>query len=125
MFLCLYKDGAVCYRIKDVSDDISCEKAHNLELMNWAYVCVCVCVCAYTHIFVLNKSRLTPGFRGGSVVKNLPANSGDAGSIPGSGRSPEVRNGNPLQYSCWEILWTEEPGRLQSVVSQKRAGDTT
>ena len=39
------------------------------------------------------------------VVKNLAANAGDlrhAGSIPGSGRSPGGRNGNPLQYSCLE-----------------------
>ena len=36
----------------------------------------------------------------GSVVKNLPANAGDAGSIPGSGRSPGAGNGNILQYSC-------------------------
>ena len=38
-------------------------------------------------------------------VKNLPANSGDigdAGSIPGSGRSPGKGNGNLLQYSCLE-----------------------
>ena len=35
-----------------------------------------------------------------SVVKNLPANVGDADSIPGSGRSPGRGNGNPLQYSC-------------------------
>ena len=35
-------------------------------------------------------------------VKNLPANAGDAGLIPGSGRSSGVRNGNPLQYSCLE-----------------------
>ena len=37
------------------------------------------------------------------MVKNSPANAGDiedAGSIPGSGRFPGVRNGNPLQYSC-------------------------
>ena len=34
------------------------------------------------------------------VVKNLPASAGDAGSIPGSGRSPGGRNDNPLQYSC-------------------------
>ena len=34
------------------------------------------------------------------VVKNLPANAGDMGSIPGSGRSPGDGNGNPLQYSC-------------------------
>ena len=39
------------------------------------------------------------------VVKNLPANAGyirDAGSIPGSGRSPGGGLGNPLQYSCLE-----------------------
>ena len=52
--------------------------------------CVCVCVC------------LSVGFPGGTVVKNLPANSGDSrdiGSIPGLGRSP---GGNPLQESCLE-----------------------
>ena len=43
------------------------------------------------------------GFPGDAVLKNPPANAGDtrdAGLIPGWGRSPEVRNGNPLQYSC-------------------------
>ena len=35
-------------------------------------------------------------------VQNLPANSGEAGSIPGSERSSGERNGNPLQYSCLE-----------------------
>ena len=44
------------------------------------------------------------GFPGGSVVKNLPVNAGDSGSIPGSGRSPGEGNGNPLQYSCLENL---------------------
>ena len=42
---------------------------------------------------------------GSVVVKNLPANEGDArdlGSILGLGRSPGRRNGNPLQYSCLE-----------------------
>ena len=39
-------------------------------------------------------------YPGGSVVKNMPGNAEDAGSIPGSGRSPAERNGNPLQYSC-------------------------
>ena len=38
-------------------------------------------------------------FPGGSEVKNPPANAGDTSSIPGLGRSPEVGNGNPLQYS--------------------------
>ena len=39
----------------------------------------------------------------------------DTGSILGSGKSPGEGNGNPLQYSCLENPWTEEPGRLQSV----------
>ena len=42
------------------------------------------------------------GFSGGSVVKNLPANAGDAGLIRGWGRSPGGENGNPLQYSYLE-----------------------
>ena len=41
-------------------------------------------------------------FFSGSVVKNPPANTGDPGSIPGSGRYPGEGNGNPLQYSCLE-----------------------
>ena len=40
------------------------------------------------------------GFLGDLVIKNLPANAGDTGLIPGSGRSPGEGNGNPLQYSC-------------------------
>ena len=42
------------------------------------------------------------GFPGSSVVKNLPANAGDSGSVPGSVRSPEGGNGNALQDSCQE-----------------------
>ena len=51
------------------------------------------------------------------MVKNPPANAGDtgdAGSIPGSGRSPGVGNGTPLQYSCLE------PDRLQSRGGRKK-----
>ena len=53
------------------------------------------------------------------MIKNPPANSGDtgdAGLIPGSRRSPGGRNSNPLQSSC---LGTEEPGGLQSTGSQR------
>jgi len=48
------------------------------------------------------------GFLSGSVVKNLPVNTGDGrdvrdtGSIPGLGRSPGGGHSNPLQYSCLE-----------------------
>ena len=42
------------------------------------------------------------GFSDGSMVKNLSANAGDAGSIPVLGRSPGEGNGSPLQYSYLE-----------------------
>ena len=63
------------------------------EIMAW-FIC----------ISVMNFST------GGSVVENLPANAGDRGSIPGSGRCPGEGHGNPLQYSCLEnpsdrVVW--------------------
>ena len=54
---------------------------------------------------VLILSMNTLGFPGGAVAENPLANAGDsrdAGSIPGSGRSPGEGNGYPLQYSCLE-----------------------
>ena len=42
------------------------------------------------------------GFPGGSDGNESTCNAGDSGWIPGSGRSPEEGNGNPLQYSCLE-----------------------
>ena len=52
--------------------------------------------------------------------KESACQAGNSGSIPGSGRSPGVRNDNPLKYSC---LGTEEPGGLQSVRSQRVGWD--
>ena len=48
----------------------------------------------------LSLSNMSTAFRGGSVVKNPPANAGDEDLIPGLRRSPGEGNGNPLQYSC-------------------------
>ena len=53
------------------------------------------------------RTRFRPGFRrldfpGGSDCKESAYNTGDLGSIPGSGRSPGEGNGNPLQYTCLE-----------------------
>ena len=60
-----------------------------------------------SHRFCLcRQTILQQSCPGGSVVKNLPANAEDTGLIPGSGRSSREGNGNPLQYSCWEILRT-------------------
>ena len=46
--------------------------------------------------------KLQEGFPGGSDGKESSCNEGDAGSIPGSGRSPGEGHSNPLQYSCLE-----------------------
>ena len=59
------------------------------------------------------------GFHGNSEIKNLSSNAGDVGLTPGSGRSPEEGNSNPLQHSCLEIPLTEEPGGLQSMGLQE------
>ena len=53
-------------------------------------------------------------------IKNPPANAGAAGSIPGLGRFPWGRNWQPAPVFLPGItLWTEEPGRLQSMESQR------
>ena len=54
------------------------------------------------------------------MVKNPPANVGDAGLNPTLGGPPEKGNGNQLQYSCLGNPMEEEPGGLQSMGSQKR-----
>ena len=59
------------------------------------------------------------------VVKNPPANAGDirdAVSIPGSGRSPGIGNGNPLQYSCLENLM--DRGALWATVHEVEKSQT-
>ena len=59
-------------------------------------------------------------FPGGAVVKNLPFNAGDTGSIPGSGRAPGEGNGNPLQYSCLENFM--DRGAWQATVHRATNG---
>ena len=54
----------------------------------------------YDFWFLISKYLNWKCFQGGSVVKNLPANVGDLGSILGWGRCPEIGNVYPLQYSC-------------------------
>ena len=81
---------------------------HSLEPQHWYQVLAPQkCSIAKFHgILQSGKKKkkqiviITLGFLGGSVVKNLPANAGDAGSTTGSGRSLGEGNGNPNQYSC-------------------------
>jgi len=58
------------------------------------------------------------------MLKNLPANAGDVGSVPGLGRSPGEGNGNPLQYTCLEnpmdrgVWWATVHGVAKSWTQQ-------
>ena len=55
------------------------------------------------------------GFPGGSVLKNLLASAGNAGLIPGLGKSLEEGKATYSSILAWEIPRTEEPGGLQSM----------
>ena len=72
---------------------------------------------------VLFKSGLW-GFPGHSDGKESACNAGDPGLIPRLGRSPGEENGYPLWYSCLENSMAEEPGRLQSMGSQRVGHDS-
>ena len=66
---------------------------------------------------------MPPGGSDGKASAYNAYHVGDPGLIPGSGRSPGEGNGNPLQYSCLENLMDVEPGRLQSMGSQRAGHD--
>ena len=60
------------------------------------------------------------------MVNNPPENAGaagDIGSIPGLGRSPGGGHSNPLNILAWTVPWTEEPGGLQFMGSQRVGHD--
>ena len=70
-------------------------------------------------------SVLYKGFPGGSDGKEYACSAGDGDSIPGLGRSPGEENGKPLSsILAWEILWTEESGRLYSPWGHKESDMT-
>ena len=54
------------------------------------------------------------------MVKNPPANTGDLGSLLGLGRFPGKGNGNHSSIPAWKLPWTEEPGGVQPMGSQKK-----
>ena len=74
-------------------------------------------------LFLFDTPYLGMGFAGSSLGKESACSARDLVSVPGSGRSPGERNGNPLQYSCLENHMDREPGRLPSMGSHE--SDTT
>ena len=62
---------------------------------------------------------ITMGFPGDTAGKNLPANPGDVGLIPGQEDPLEEEMATRSSILVWKIPWTEEPGRLRSVGSHR------
>ena len=77
---------------------------------------------------IIKPSALEPwGFPGGTGVKSPPANakdSRDAGLILRSGRSPGVRNGNSLQYSCYSLWGCKESAKTEQLSPHVRLQQT-
>ena len=70
-------------------------------------------------VWFLEQLHSILGFPGGSVVKNLPANAGDTGSIPGWEDPLEKEMATHSSILTCRIPWTEEPGGLQSMGPQE------
>ena len=73
--------------------------------------------------FCVASHFLTRGFPGGSNGKESVCNGGDLGSVPGLGRSLEKGMSTHSSILSWRIPWPEEPGRAQSMRSQRVTHD--
>ena len=83
----------------------------------------------FLHVFSLDhvdyavlwqkKFMCISGYGDGLVSKESACNTGDPGSIPGSGRFPGGGQGNHSNIPAWRIPWTVEPGGLQSTGAQR------
>ena len=72
---------------------------------------------SYLHLF---RGKLgLPWWLRGKESTCYTGDAGDAGSIPWVGKIPGGGHGNPLQYSCLENPWTEEPSGLPSTGSHR------
>ena len=79
-------------------------------------------VTQHTHMHGRFKKITFPtqrGFPGGSDGKESTCNVGDPGLTSGSGKSPGEEMATHSSILAWKIPWMEEPGRLQSMVSQR------
>ena len=84
--------------------------------------CVCVCVCACTCVLMLWETDRHILLFVLCRMRDTPANIGDTrdlGSVPGLGRSLEKEMTTHSRIPAWRIPWTEEPGRLQALGSQR------
>ena len=76
-------------------------KSHHVKIYN-VLIIIYTILSSFQFISYINIFLNQEGLPGDSNGKESAYNAGDSGSIPGSGRSPGERNGNPLQFSCLE-----------------------
>ena len=74
-------------------------------------------------MFIAHELPCWPAFPGGSDGEESACSVGDLGLIPGSGRPPGGGMTNPSSILAWRIPWTEEPGWLQCMRSQRIGRD--
>ena len=78
------------------------------------------------HLFYISSPTSLTASQVALLVKNLPANAGDMrdkGSIPGGEDLPEEGMATHSSVLAWRISWTQEPGRLWSIVTQRTGHD--
>ena len=95
-------------------------KNASLSLCLSPILCLCVRSCHRVSLIRVYGTYGPPQWLRG---KESTCQAGNSGSISGSERSLGEENGNPLQFSCLENPWTEEPGGLQTVVLQRVGQD--
>ena len=119
--------------IKNVFKELSCESLDLFKLNTSSFIPV-IKASVICFFFSVVKG-LPPGksltlllilhhlhfglFSDGSVSKESTCNAGDLGSIPGWGRFLEKEMATHSSILAWRIPWTEEPGGLQSIGSQR------
>ena len=111
-FLWIFKTGFLKKSYLDhTSELLDCLSLRHISEPLWIkltnkHLCIYVFIDKHSRCFLhtanVSAALQVFGFSGGSVVKNLPANVGDKGSVLWSGRYPGVGNSNTLQYSCLE-----------------------
>ena len=89
-------------RVEDTEESWHTYFRSRAEGLQQGHVLACKCAHMSAHMCSGPGNVHARGFPDGLVVKNLSAQAGDAGSIPGSGISPGEGNSNPLQCSCLE-----------------------
>ena len=73
----------------------------------------------FGNLFIWQCIFMYMGWPGDSVIKHLPVNAEDLGSIPGQEDPLEKEMATHSRIPAWEIPWTEEPGRLHRVAKSR------